>query len=301
LAFFWFMAGILFTVAIVVLLLPWLRTVPRLGALPSLPWQAGLGAAILIVAVLALYHEFGSPDGRPDLVSRSAAPAAPAVARNAAIDTGIASAISAANSGSAAGPAAPAGASSMNSAIATLEGRLAKGGGSADDWELLAKSYEFLGRPADAAKARAHELPPLPAEANESVAGPGISTAVGTAAGTAAGTAVSGEVSIAAGLSAKAAAGETLFIVAKSIDSPGIPVAVFRTSVGAWPVKFTLDDSKSMFPGRTLSNAGRVTVEARISKSGQPLPAPGDLQGSTGPINPADHPVLKILIDRTIT
>jgi hypothetical protein len=293
LAFFWFMAGILFTVAIVVLLLPWLRTVPRLGALPSLPWQAGLGAAILIVAVLALYHEFG----RPDFVSRSAAPAAPAVSRNVTIDTGIASAISAANSGSAPGSAAPSGASSMNSAIATLEARLAKGGGSADDWELLAKSYEFLGRPADAAKARAHELPPLPADANESGAGPAFSAAAGTAAGAA----VSGEVSIAAGLSAKAAAGDTLFIVAKSIDSPGIPVAVFRTSVGAWPVKFTLDDSKSMFPGRTLSNAGRVTVEARISKSGQPLPAPGDLQGSTGPINPADHPVLKILIDRTIT
>jgi hypothetical protein len=293
LAFFWFMAGILFTVAIIVLLLPWLRTVPRLGALPSLPWQAGLGAAILIVAVLALYHQFG----RPDLASRSAAPAAPAVSRNVAIDTGIASAISAANSGSAAGSAAPSGASSMSSAIATLEARLAKGGGSADDWELLAKSYEFLGRPADAAKARAHELPPLPAGTNESGAGPAISTAAGTAAGAA----VSGEVSIAAGLSAKAAAGETLFIVAKSIDSPGIPVAVFRTSVGAWPVKFILDDSKSMFPGRTLSNAGRVTVEARISKSGQPLPAPGDLQGSTGPINPADHPVLKILIDRTIT
>ena len=57
-------------------------------------------------------------------------------------------------------------AGSMSSAIAALEARLAKGGGSADDWELLAKSYEFLGRPDDASKARAQELPPLPIDAN---------------------------------------------------------------------------------------------------------------------------------------
>jgi hypothetical protein len=56
-----------------------------------------------------------------------------------------------------------------------------------------------------------------------------------------------------------------------------------------------------MLPGRNLSSAGRVTVEARISRKGQPLPAAGDLQGSSGVINPADHQLLKILIDRVIT
>jgi cytochrome c-type biogenesis protein CcmH len=76
---------------------------------------------------------------------------------------------------------------------------------------------------------------------------------------------------------------------------------VFRGSVGSWPLKFTLDDSQSMLPGRNLSSAGRVTIEARISLKGQPLPSSGDLQGSTGVINPADHPSLKILIDRVIT
>ena len=78
-------------------------------------------------------------------------------------------------------------------------------------------------------------------------------------------------------------------------------MAVFRGSVGSWPLKFTLDDSQSMLPGRNLSSAGRVTIEARISQKGQPLPASGDLQGSTGVINPADHQPLKILIDRVIT
>ena len=183
----------------------------------------------------------------------------------------------------------------MGSAIASLEARLAKGGGTADDWELLAKSYEFLNRPADASKARARQLPPLPLDADKTAP-----AAAKTAAAVRPAAAVSGEVSLAPGLSAKAAAGATLYIVAKSVDSPGVPVAVFRGSVGTWPLKFTLDDSQSMLPGRNLSSAGRVTIEARVSQSGQPLPAAGDLQGSTGAINPADHQPLKILIDRII-
>jgi len=144
----------------------------------------------------------------------------------------------------------------------------------------------------------------LPQDADETPAGqPAAAPAAAAAAsGTAisSGTVISGEVSLAASLRAKAPAGATLFIVAKSVDSPGVPVAVFRGSVGSWPVKFTLDDSRSMLPGRNLSSAGRVTIEARISQSGQPLPAAGDLQGSTAVINPADHQPLKILIDRII-
>jgi len=205
--------------------------------------------------------------GRPDLIAQPAVPAG-----NLA---GAFNEAARAATGSSAG--------SMNTAIASLEARLAKGGGSADDWELLAKSYEFLGRQAEADQARSRQLP----SASDAAGGSGVS--------------VSGEVSLAAALSAKTSAGATLFIVAKSVDSPGAPVAVLRASVDTWPVKFTLNDSQSMLPGHNLSSAGRVTIEARISQTGQPLPAAGDLQGSSGVIDPADHVVLKILIDRTIS
>jgi cytochrome c-type biogenesis protein CcmH len=191
----------------------------------------------------------------------------------------------------------------MDSAIAALEARLAKGGGTPDDWELLAKSFEFLGRPADAAKARAKQLPSLAGDSKSSASAPAASRSAPAAGSPAVGSgvAVTGEVTLAAGLAAKATAGETLFIVAKSVDAPGIPVAVFRGSVGNWPLKFTLDDSQAMMPGRNLSTAGRVTIEARISQKGQPLPAAGDLQGSSGVINPADQRPLKITIDRVIS
>jgi hypothetical protein len=280
------LAGILSTLATLILLLPWLRTIPRLGPLPSLPWQAGIGAVLMMAAVLGLYRWFG----HSDFAAQSTAAGQPSAlpASNAASAAGaFADAVN--QAGNLASPAPKAVAGSMGTAIASLEGRLAKGGGTADDWELLAKSYEFLGRSGDAAKARARQLPPLPVESDKTAAAVSKSVA-----------AVSGEVSLAAGLSAKAAAGATLFIVAKSVDSPGVPVAVFRGSVGTWPVKFTLDDSQSMLPGRNLSSAGRVTIEARVSQSGQPLPAAGDLQGSTGAINPADRQPLKILIDRII-
>jgi hypothetical protein len=315
LAFFWFLAGILCTLAALILLLPWLRTIPRLGTLPSLPWQAGVGAVLLLAVALGLYRWLGHADltGQSTAAGQSAAagqftaPTTPTATNAAGAGSAFADAMSQSGNLTNPAPKAAAGAKgnagSMGNAIAALEGRLAKGGGSADDWELLAKSYEFLGRPADAAKARARQLPPLPPDTDSAAAraAPTGSPAMAPAPGAVgSGTAVSGEVSLAAGLAAKAAAGATLFIVAKSVDSPGAPVAVFRGSVGSWPVKFTLDDSQSMLPGRNLSSAGRVTVEARISQSGQPLPAAGDLQGSSGAINPADHRPLKILIDRII-
>src|SRR5258708_17825603 len=91
-------------------------------------------------------------------------------------------------------------ASSMDSAVTSLESRLAKGGGSADDWELLAKSFEFLGRPADAIKARAHQLP---AGANST--GTGANNTV---------TSLSGEVALAAPLPAKQPAAHNPFFTA---------------------------------------------------------------------------------------
>src|SRR5450631_2868277 len=288
---FWFLAGSLTTLAALVVMLPRLRKVPRFEALPALPWQASAAAVLIVAATFGLHHWLGS--------GSSAAPLTASAASTVSKDS--ASAFSNATKVFADATSAPApksAAGSMGSAIASLESRLAKGGGTDGDWELLAKSFEFLGQPADAAKARAHKLPPVPADSAAPMDSPAPMASTAPAAS---GTALSGEITLAPALKTKAAAGETLFIVAKSVDAPGVPVAVFRGSVGSWPLKFTLDDSQSMLPGRNLSNAGRVTIEARISQKGQPLPASGDLQGSTGVINPADHRPLRILIDRVIT
>jgi hypothetical protein len=302
---FWFSAGVLTTFALLVVLSPWLRSIPGFGALPAAPWQGSV-IAIVVVAAFFTSHGWLTRSDMPDKASPPPASSAGAPSGNAgAFGTaakvfGDASGPAASPDG-ASGPTSKPGAGSMDSAIAALEARLAKGGGTPDDWELLAKSFEFLGRPADAAKARAKQLPALAGDSKSSASAPAAGSAVAGSPAAGPGVAVTGEVTLAAGLAAKATAGETLFIVAKSVDAPGIPVAVFRGSVGNWPLKFTLDDSQAMMPGRNLSSAGRVTIEARISQKGQPLPTAGDLQGSSGVINPADQKPLKITIDRVIT
>lgn len=50
-------------------------------------------------------------------------------------------------------------AGSMEISIAELSARLATDGGADADWELLAQSYDFLGRASDAALARQHKVP----------------------------------------------------------------------------------------------------------------------------------------------
>ena len=109
---------------------------------------------------------------------------------------------------------------------------------------------------------------------------------------------ISGEVDIDPALRSKALPSSTLFVFAKAADSPGPPLAVVRTSVAQWPVKFSLNDSQAMMPQRKLSDFQRVIVEARISQSGQPMGQRGDLQGSSGALDPkSDKPIRVVIHD----
>jgi cytochrome c-type biogenesis protein CcmH len=113
--------------------------------------------------------------------------------------------------------------------------------------------------------------------------------------------AVRGEVAISDQLRSKIRPGMTLFIVAKAVNSPGAPVAVLRATTGAWPFVFELNDSHAMLPERNLSSAGMVTIEARISLSGQANSRAGDLLGSTAPLSPRDGKVVKIVIQKVVS
>jgi hypothetical protein len=300
LALFPVIFGVLAAAAAIILLLPWLRTVPNLHVLPALPWQAGAAAFITLTVLVSMYAWEGKPYHAPppSAAVTSTTPATGSAEVPAETWNNIASSLGAGPKTVGTGKGASA--EPMTAAVASLQQRLAKGGGSADDWELLAKSYEFLGRPAEAAKARAHQLPPLPADDTRAAGDSSAAAAPARPSQSSPAAVVSGEVSLSSSLQAKAPAGATLFIVAKAVDSPGPPVAVYRTSVGNWPVRFDLTDAQSMLPGRTISGAGRVTVEARISQSGQPLPAAGDLQGSSGVVNPAERKRLAIVIDKEV-
>ncbi len=128
--------------------------------------------------------------------------------------------------------------------------------------------------------AEARERGKLPPTAAATPAGPAAATATATAgaAQEAAGE-VSGTVRLAPALKALAAPEDTVFIFARPAEGARMPLAILRKQVKDLPFSFRLDDSLSMSPAARLSGAGRVIIGARISKSGQAAPQPGDLQG----------------------
>ena len=111
---------------------------------------------------------------------------------------------------------------------------------------------------------------------------------------------ISGTIDIDPKLKAKASSGLALFVFAKSVDSPGPPLAVVRTTVDRWPVKFQLNDSQAMMPQRKLSDFHAVKVEARISANGQPLAQPGDMQGASGTLDPKSDKPVHLVISEVI-
>jgi cytochrome c-type biogenesis protein CcmH len=90
-----------------------------------------------------------------------------------------------------------------------------------------------------------------------------------------------------------------VFIFARAVDGPRVPLAVLRIPAKELPKEFTLDDSMAMAPGARLSGAAAVIVEARISKSGNALPQSGDFSGRSAPVKPGAVGV-KVTIDQVV-
>jgi len=109
--------------------------------------------------------------------------------------------------------------------------------------------------------------------------------------------AISGRVDIAAALMSKVALSDTVFIYARAAEGSRMPLAVLRIAARELPKDFSLDDTMGMAPGVKLSGAPSVIVEARISKSGNAIPQPGDLFGRSAPLRPGTAG-LRITIDQ---
>ena len=161
-----------------------------------------------------------------------------------------------------------------------------------DTWQRLTA---VLGPNSDDAKLIAANL----AE-DQRLAGGGGAAPAPTPVAASGGVSVKGEVVVAEALKGRIPVGLTLFIVAKSVNSPGPPVAILKTVTGSWPMQFQLDDSQAMVPTRTLSTAGTVTIEARTSRTGQAMPAAGDFQGVTPQFDPAAGKPVRVVIQRVI-
>jgi cytochrome c-type biogenesis protein CcmH len=95
---------------------------------------------------------------------------------------------------------------------------------------------------------------------------------------------VAGKVSLARALAARAAPTDSVFIYARAVSGPPMPLAVLRKQVRDLPLDFTLDDSMAMAPNLRLSDFPEVVVGARVSRSGTATAQSGDLQGQSNPV-----------------
>ncbi|MFZ2987168.1 tetratricopeptide repeat protein, partial [Ideonella sp.] len=108
----------------------------------------------------------------------------------------------------------------------------------------------------------------------------------GPATPAAADSAISGRVTLAPALAAETQPDDTVFVFARPASGAKMPLAILKKRVRDLPLDFTLDDSLAMSPAAKLSGASMVVVGARISRSGQAMPQPGDLQGLSASLAP---------------
>jgi cytochrome c-type biogenesis protein CcmH len=116
------------------------------------------------------------------------------------------------------------------------------------------------------------------------------------AASVAQGAAIKGRIDIAPALKSRLADTDVLFLFSRPGQS-GPPVAPIRARAGQLPLEFELDDSTAMTAGNTLSQHKQVMLVARVSKSGNPMAQPGDLEGTLANVKVGATGV-KIMIDQ---
>lgn len=121
----------------------------------------------------------------------------------------------------------------------------------------------------------------------------------GASGGMSVGPSVSGTVTLSPSLESKVRPDDSVFVFARPADGSRMPVAVVRARVSDLPLKFTLDDSRAMAPTAKISAQGEVIVNARISRSGNAIPASGDLEGTTEKVKVGTQG-MALVIDRAV-
>ena len=109
------------------------------------------------------------------------------------------------------------------------------------------------------------------------------------------------EVSLAPELLASVDPDDALFVFARAVAGPPMPLAAVRLRAGDLPREVLLSDAQAMTPAAKLSMAEEVNLVARISKSGTPQGQKGDLEGKLGPIKvKTTQSKIKLVIDKVV-
>lgn len=88
---------------------------------------------------------------------------------------------------------------------------------------------------------------------------------------------------------------DTVFVFARAVGGPPLPLAVKRLTVAQLPVTLTLTDADAMQPALKLSSATQVQLGARISRQGQPTH--GEWLGRGATVAPREEALQSLIID----
>lgn len=93
---------------------------------------------------------------------------------------------------------------------------------------------------------------------------------------------------------------DTLFIYARALQGPPMPLAAVKLKASDLPVDVTLDESMAMMPAMSLSKFPQVRISARISSTGNAIRQPGDLLGEMKPVTVGQAETVLVKIDSLV-
>ena len=100
-------------------------------------------------------------------------------------------------------------------------------------------------------------------------------------------------------LKSKAKPDDAVFVYAKAMQGPPMPLAVKKLTLADLPVALTLSDADAMMPTMKLSSFRQVVVGARVSTSGNPVAQAGDFYTELEAIDSANPPAeISLTIDQ---
>ena len=108
------------------------------------------------------------------------------------------------------------------------------------------------------------------------------------------------KVSIAKSMLKNVSENDIVFIFARALKGPPMPLAAVRKQVKDLPVEVTLDDSMAMMPNMKISSFENVHVVARVSKSGSAMPQSGDLESEARVASAGQKEKIELMINKSI-
>ncbi|MFK5892738.1 MAG: c-type cytochrome biogenesis protein CcmI [Pseudomonadota bacterium] len=93
---------------------------------------------------------------------------------------------------------------------------------------------------------------------------------------------------------------DIVFVYAKALQGPPMPLAAYKKKVSELPITVILDDSMAMMPTMKISSFKQVKVGARISKSGQPMKQAGDLMSAEITVDLSNIQAVKLTINSVV-